>query len=252
VAIGCLLPSMPAANPPRPALALVGLAAGLTLAAVSARLPRRLAVAVPVCVLLVACLGALILGARGADGPVGSIAQARANLASPDRSAALHAALRLTAAHPLTGTGPGQAELRWRGSDGVIRFFGYAHNEYVQSAAEIGLVGLTLLAVLLGTLARLLWAARATAGQSAAEQPAAGQPAAGQPAAGHPAVWAGAVAATAAFAVHSGFDFVWHLPAVVFTVLLVTGAVLPAPAHTDASRTSQFSREESYDSQTTS
>jgi len=33
----------------------------------------------------------------------------------------------------------------------------------------------------------------------------------------------------AAFAVHSGFDFVWHLPAVVLTVMLLLGAVLPAP-----------------------
>jgi len=37
------------------------------------------------------------------------------------------------------------------------------------------------------------------------------------------------VAAAAAFAVHSGFDFVWHLPAVVLTVTLLAGATLPAP-----------------------
>jgi hypothetical protein len=36
-------------------------------------------------------------------------------------------------------------------------------------------------------------------------------------------------AAAAAFAVHSGFDFVWHLPAVVLTVTLLVGVVLPAP-----------------------
>jgi hypothetical protein len=43
------------------------------------------------------------------------------------------------------------------------------------------------------------------------------------------------VAAAAAFAVHSGFDFVWHLPAIVLTVALLVGLVLqapdPAPAH---------------------
>jgi cytochrome b561 len=76
-------------------------------------------------------------------------------------------------------------------------------------AAELGLVGLALLAVLLVALARLLWRARA----------------AGPPVAG----WAGVVAATAAFAVHSGFDFVWHLPAVVLTVTLLAGVILPAP-----------------------
>jgi hypothetical protein len=229
VAVGCLLPSMPAANPPRPALALVGLSVGLTLAAVSARLSRRSAVTVLVCALLVGGVGALILGGNGSDGAVGMVAQSRVNLVSPDRSGALRAALQLTAAHPLTGTGPGQAELRWRGSDGVIRFFGYAHNEYVQSAAELGLVGLTLLAILLVALARLLWSARAAAPD--------------------PAAWAGAVAATAAFAVHSSFDFIWHLPAVVLTVLLLTGAVLPAPAGADTPRAFQFSRKESDENQ---
>ena len=29
---------------------------------------------------------------------------------------------------------------------------------------------------------------------------------------------------------HSGFDFVWHLPVVVLTVTLLAGAILPAPA----------------------
>ena len=43
------------------------------------------------------------------------------------------------------------------------------------------------------------------------------------------ATWAGVVAAVAAFAVHSGFDFVWHLPAIVLTVTLLVGLVLPAP-----------------------
>jgi O-antigen ligase len=46
----------------------------------------------------------------------------------------------------------------------VRRFSGYAHNEYLQVAAEIGLVGLVLLAVLLVALASLLWGARATSG----------------------------------------------------------------------------------------
>jgi hypothetical protein len=43
------------------------------------------------------------------------------------------------------------------------------------------------------------------------------------------ATWAGVVAAAAAFAIHSGFDFVWHLPAIVLTMTLLVGIVLPAP-----------------------
>jgi O-antigen ligase len=147
-----------------------------------------------------------------------TVAGARLNLSSPDRGAALRAALRVTAAHPLAGAGPGHAELRWGEPDGGIQFFAYAHNEYVQLGAELGLVGLALLAVLLVAFARLLWRARATGPAGAA--------------------WAGAVAALAAFAVHSGFDFVWHLPAVVLTVMLLVGAVLPAPHDPDARKPS--------------
>ncbi len=216
VALGCLLPSMPVASPPRPVLALAGLSAGLALAAVLARLERWPAVALLLGGALLGGLALVVIGGGGKGagagwgkgGPVRTVAEARVNLASPDRSGALRAAVRVAAEHPLTGAGPGHADLRWKGPDGVTRFFRYAHDEYVQVAAELGLVGLALLAVLLVAVARLLWGARA-AGLA-------------------DGTWAGVVAACAAFAVHSGFDFVWHLPAVLLTVLLLAGAVLPA------------------------
>jgi hypothetical protein len=208
VALGCLLPSMPAASRPRPAFALVGLGAGLALAALVARLRRWPALALLGGVLAAGVSGLLATGG-GVGGAAQTVAQARANLASPDRTGALHAALRLLAQHPLTGTGPGHADLRWKGHDHGTQLFAYAHNEYLQVAAELGLVGLVLLAVLLVAVAGLLWRARTT----------------GRPG----ATWAGVVAAAAAFAVHSGFDFVWHLPAVVLAMTLLVGAVLPAP-----------------------
>jgi O-antigen ligase len=198
---------MPAASPPRPALAVVGLGAGLGLTATATRLPRW-----PALVLLGGVLLAGVAGVPGSGGGVGdaeTVAEARVNLASPDRTGALRAALRLVAEHPLTGTGPGRADLRWRGHDHGSQLYTYVHNEYLQVAAELGLVGLVLLAVLLVAIARRLWRARPTGSASA--------------------TWAGAVAATAAFAVHSGFDFDWHLPAIVLTVMLLVGLVLPAP-----------------------
>jgi hypothetical protein len=214
LALVCLLPSMPAATPPRPALAGIGLCAGLTVAAMAARLRRWPAVALLLAGALAAGLALVVPGGSGAGGAVRTVAEARLNLASPDRGGALRAALRVIAEHPLTGAGPGGADLRWKEPAGGTHFFAYAHNEYVQIAAELGLVGLALLALLLLTVARLLWSARATAPSSAA--------------------WAGVVAATAAFAVHSGFDFVWHLPAVVLAVMLLVGAVLAAPDGADA------------------
>jgi O-Antigen ligase len=208
VALVGLVPSMPAAGPARPALALASLGAGLGLAAVLSRLRAVAAVALVVAGLLLGCLAVAAVGG-GVGDAARLVAETRVTLASPDRSGAVGAALRVAAEHPLTGTGPGQADLRSEGADGGTRIFGYAHNEYAQVAAELGLVGLALLVVLLVALGRLLWSACA----------------AGPPVAG----WAGVVAATAAFAVHSGFDFVWHLPAVVLTVTLLAGAILPAP-----------------------
>jgi hypothetical protein len=206
VALVCLLPSMPAADPPRPTLALVGLAAGLALAGVTARFRPG-----PAYVLLGGVLAAGVIGLLvtrgGVGGAVQTVAEARANLASPDRTGALQAALRLVAQHPLTGTGPGQADLRWKGHDHGTQLFAYVHNEYLQVTAELGLVGLLQLAILLATMGRLLWRARPTGSSGA--------------------TWAGVVAAAVAFAVHSGFDFVWHLPVIVLTVTLLVGTVLP-------------------------
>ena len=200
-----LLPSMPAASPPRPALAVAGLGCGLALAVLVARL-RRPALALAGGVLVAGVAGVVASG--GGVGAGQTVAAARVNLASPDRTGALHAALQLVAQHPLTGTGPGNADLRWRGHDHGTQLYAYVHNEYLQVTAELGLVGLVLLAVLLVAIARLLWRTRAT-GQAST-------------------TWAGVIAAAAAFALHSGFDFVWHLPAIVLTVIMLVGAVLPA------------------------
>jgi hypothetical protein len=208
VALICLVPSMPAARPPRPALALAGLCAGLALAATVARVRRWPPLVLLGCVLVAAVAGLLAAG-NLVGGAAQTVAEARVNLVSPDRTGASHAALQLVARHPFTGTGPGHARLRWEGQGHGIQLFAYVHNEYLQVAAELGLVGLALLGVLVASFGRLLWRARATERSRA--------------------TWAGAAAAAAAFATHSGFDFVWHLPAIVLTVTLLIGAALPAP-----------------------
>jgi hypothetical protein len=207
VALAGLVPSMLAAGQPRPLLAVAGLAAGLAVAVAIAAVGAGRGVALLAGVALLGGLGAVAaLGGGGGDA-YRAVAESRATLASPERSEALRAATQVVADHPLGGAGPGHTQLRWEGPDGGTRYFSYVHNEYLQVAADLGLVGVALLAVLLVALARLLWRARATAAGP----------------------WVGAVAAACAFAVHSGFDFVWHLPAVVLTVMLLAGVVLPAP-----------------------
>jgi 4-amino-4-deoxy-L-arabinose transferase-like glycosyltransferase len=39
-------------------------------------------------------------------------------------------------------------------------------------------------------------------------------------------LWAGAVAAAIAFAVHSGFDFLWQVPAIPLTVAALVGLAI--------------------------
>jgi O-Antigen ligase len=223
-----LLPSMLAASPPRPALALVGLGAGLAVAAVVGRVRRWSALALLGGVFLVAVAAGLLASGGGVGGAAQTVAEARVNLASPDRTGALHAAFRLVAQHPLTGTGPRQPDLRWKGHDHGSQLYTYVHNEYLQITAELGLVGLVLLAILLVAIACMLWRARPTSPPTAT-------------------TWAGVVAAAAAFAVHSGFDFVWHLPAIALTMTLLVGLVLPAPDITPAPKRSVPVQEEESD-----
>jgi O-Antigen ligase len=112
------------------------------------------------CVLVAGVAGLLLAAGGGMGGAAQTVAQARGNLASPDRTGALHAALQSVSQDPLTGAGPGNADLRWKGHDDGSQLYAYAHNEYLQAAAELGLVGLVLLVVLLVAIARLLWRAR--------------------------------------------------------------------------------------------
>ncbi|MGH3019910.1 MAG: hypothetical protein ACRDNR_07095, partial [Gaiellaceae bacterium] len=88
----------------------------------------------------------------------------------------------------------------------------YIHNEYLQLLAELGAIGAVLLAALLAGVALLLWRNR--------------------PRGPATALWAGVVAACAAGAVHAGFDFVWHVPAVPLTLAVLLGlVVVPATRH---------------------
>jgi 4-amino-4-deoxy-L-arabinose transferase-like glycosyltransferase len=71
--------------------------------------------------------------------------------------------------------------------------------------AELGAVGGLLLAVLLVVIIRRLHHARS----------------------GNAAVAAGALAATTALAVHAGFDFVWHIPAIPLLAAALVGLASP-------------------------
>jgi O-antigen ligase len=204
VALAGLAPSMPAGSPPRPALAAATLVVGVGVAVGTSRLQnRQLALGLAAAV-LVAC-AVLAVGGRGGD--TAAVIRTRLTIASPDRVAAARAALQLAAERPLTGAGPDRAVLSWV-QDSRRVTSRYVHNEYLQVLAELGFVGLALLVVLLASLAWTVWR--------------------GRPHAPSTAVWAGVAAGLAALAVHSGLDFLWHLPAIPLAGAVLAGLVLPA------------------------
>lgn len=193
VALAGLLPSVAETGPARPVPALAAAVAGVALAARLAHRPPRLAVGLT-------AAGAVGLLAAALATPA---LAARWTLASPDRAGALGAAGRLVRDSPLTGTGPGQADLRWRDGAGVAHAIAFAHNEYVQVAAELGLIGAVLLVALLVAVG------------VAVRRDAAG------------------TAVLAAVAVAAALDFGWHLPAVPLLTAALLGLALPRPCGAD-------------------
>jgi hypothetical protein len=204
VALVGLAPSMPASSPPRPALAAAALVVGVGVAVAASRLRDRQLAFVLAAAILTGC-AVLAVGGRATD-TTAAAASTRLTIASPDRTAAARAALRIAAERPLTGTGPNRAVLTWVQDNHRVTSR-YAHNEYLQVLAELGFVGLALLVVLLASLAWTVWR--------------------GRPEAPSIAVWAGAAAGLAALAVHSTLDFLWHLPAIPLVGAVLAGLVLP-------------------------
>jgi O-antigen ligase len=208
VALLGLLPSLRAAAPVRPIYAVVALAAGLGLVILARRsagwkLVLPLAGAAVVAAVLVVILVPQVRDA------IHIFTRARLTLASPARSGEASAALRVIASHPLAGAGPGHV-LRWTSAAGVVSVDQYVHDEYLQVLTDLGIVGGVLAAVLLVSAGRLLWRARASSPDRA--------------------LWAGAVAAAVGFLLHSGFDFIWQLPAIPLTVAALVGIALCQPA----------------------
>ncbi|MGH9227074.1 MAG: O-antigen ligase family protein [Acidimicrobiales bacterium] len=194
VAWGALVPSLPESGPAYPLPAAAGLAAGVAVATWSSASPRRLGG-------VAAGLVVLAAGTVVASGALGRVADRRLNVTSSERHGETAAAVRLAVEHPVFGVGPSFAEFVWTDEDGRPRRAEFAHNEYLQIAAELGFIGAGLLVYLLVCGGRLVAAPRARAGVD----------------------WPGAAAGLVAVAVHAAFDFGWHVPAVALTGALLVG-----------------------------
>jgi hypothetical protein len=109
-------------------------------------------------------------------------------------------AVRTAGEHPLAGVGSGGFQAEWLRERPFREPVRDAHSLYLETPAELGIVGLALLLALVGSVAM---AARRTL----------------------PA-YAGPVAALAAFALHAGVDWDWELPALTLVALVLAGLVL--------------------------
>jgi hypothetical protein len=103
--------------------------------------------------------------------------------------------------HPLLGSGAGTFGRYWAEHKTTRLGALDAHSLYVESLAELGLVGLALVLVFVGSVART--AVRHASGPATV-----------------------AAAGFAAFAVHAGVDWDWELPVVTLTGVILAGVVL--------------------------
>lgn len=213
LALAGLLPGLASTARPHLVTAAVLLVAGIVTGTWSAALLELVRSRIPYPLLVnlgalsVAC-GAVLAVLGAGDRPVlHALRQARLTVSSTDRVAAWHAVTDVIARHPITGAGPGLRTLSWSDPQGGLMVFAYAHNEYLQVLAELGVIGLVLMVVCLAGVLRLLWRCRpgAAGGETAAT----------------------AIAALVTVAVSALFDFTGHFPAIVLTAAALVGCAVP-------------------------
>ena len=123
-----------------------------------------------------------------------------------NRDALWGVALDAFAEHPVAGVGTSSFAVEWlREREEVDRALD-AHSLYVETLAELGIVGALLLAAFLAAMA----AGIARAARAAARDP----------------VVPAATAAVVAFFVHAAFDWDWESPALAITALVLVAALL--------------------------
>ncbi|HEX3172613.1 MAG TPA: O-antigen ligase family protein [Solirubrobacterales bacterium] len=179
--------------------------------------PRQ-ATAIAVVALTVILVAALAAGAAGRvsdgwsefkeGGGPGEGTGRLGSVAGQSRYQFWSAAAKENASEPLTGTGSGTFEYWWARNGDTDETVRDTHSFYMQTLGELGIVGLALLAAFLAVV--LIGGAR--------EALLAG-------ARGRPAL-AAALAGCVAFCVTATFDWMWQIPALAVSLLLLGGALV--------------------------
>ena len=149
------------------------------------------------------------IAAAGTDhGPTATprFGETSARLASTgsNRYAYWRVALRTAAHHPLRGVGSGGFAVEWLKHRDIDELVRDAHSLYLETPAELGIVGLAFLLLFLGGIiacAREVYAV-------------------------DPVLAAGPIAALTAFALHAGIDWDWEMPALSLVAITLAGLLV--------------------------
>jgi hypothetical protein len=170
------------------------------------RMPRRTPVYVALAVVIVAgaALASALHEKGGPTNPAFGANARRLGSVETNRTAYWGVALRTFSHHVLKGDGSASFQVNWLRERKIFDPAKDAHSLYIETAAELGLVGLALLASLLwGVGESAVWAHRRL-----------------------PELSAGWIAALCAWAIHAGLDWDWEMPAVSLIALLLAGALI--------------------------
>jgi hypothetical protein len=144
-----------------------------------------------------------VLSERKPKAVPADVSTSRLTSTESNRYAYWRVALDAFAADPLKGTGSGGFQVVWLRERKIPEAPRDAHSLYLETAAELGLVGLAALALFLGGIG---WSAARAYSRD-------------------PVAAAGLVAGVAVWAVHAGLDWLWELPAVSLPVLLLAAGL---------------------------
>ncbi|PTL56651.1 O-antigen ligase family protein [Paraconexibacter algicola] len=172
----------------------------------SGRLPlpgRGLGAAVAV-LCVVAVVVPVVVAPGGPQDPAFGAQTQRFTDVGSNRDRYWDVALRAFADHPVAGVGSGGFAVEWQRERDVPDPVRDAHSLPLETAAELGLVGLLALALFVVGVARC---ARTVQRED-------------------PALAAGACAALTVWAVHACLDWDWEMPALTLPVLLLTGSLI--------------------------
>ena len=167
-------------------------------------LARRRLTAIASGAVVVAVAAVVTFG--GAPGGATNTDPSRLSTLESDRYAYWRVAADEFVERPLQGQGSGAFAAVWRRERDRERRAQDAHSLYLETALELGLVGLLLLGGFLGAAAVLLWR--------------------------HAGAYPGLAAVAATWAAHAAWDWDWQMPAV--TAPFVIGVAAVAAAHEEA------------------